>query len=325
MTFGERLRQLRHESGMTMDEIAEKVGLTRITIYRYEKGEITNIPPDKVHKLANLFGVTRPYLMGWTDKRHADPSSNLDVVAEQLRKPDGEFVTENNTTYWRATGAKAPDCTEAATQAARALIKFKIARTPIYPQQILQASQYATVITFESIQELENCIDYTKLEMLRWENQYVINGSYLDQNGHEQFLIAVNRFAPMGKLKLMLAVGLGHIYLGHSNHVRNKTQKNQEAECFAIHLEFPRALIRLLQERNFVFTKESFSRIFGDCEWCLDSILNAKPVTISPELNRLVKDQFTPYVNKLEEIGILSIPPNGEEIDLSMYMEGYEE
>ena len=66
MTFGERLRQLRDENNMSLDDVAKSIGMTRPTIYRYEKGLIENVPPENVHKLANLFGVSRPYIMGWT-------------------------------------------------------------------------------------------------------------------------------------------------------------------------------------------------------------------------------------------------------------------
>ena len=103
------------------------------------------------------------------------------------------------------------------------------------------------------------------------------------------------------------------------------TTKMHDAECFALHFEFPRALIQLLMERGYVFTKESFQRVFGDCEWCLPTIMNAAPVSVSPELNQMVKELFVPHVNLLEETGILGIPAKGEELDLSRYMEGYKE
>lgn len=326
MTFAERLRQLREEKDMTLEEIGNILGVGRATIYKYEHGIITNVPPDKVHQLADLFGVTRPYMMGWTDNRRINPEENLDTVAVNMRRPAGEIVTENNTTYWRALpGEKTPDCTTAATQAARALIKFKVSRTPIYPQQILQASQLTTMISFQQHKELDQIADNCRLISYRKENDLVMSSIYTDANGDEKYLFAVNRNAPMGHLKLALAVELGHVYLGHASRQRNTSVKNKEAECFAIHLEFPRALIKLLRERGFVMTKETFSRIFGDCEWCLDSILNARPVRISPELNMIVKEQFTPYVNTLEEMGILSMPHSGEVLDLSKYMSGYED
>lgn len=325
MTFAERLAELRQENRMSLNDIAEYLGVQRATIYKYEHGLITNIPPDKVHQLANLFGVTRPYLMGWTDERRGDPGDNLDIVAEKQRYPVGEIVSENNTRYWRAVRDNTVDCTTAATQAARALIKFNIGRTPIYPQQILQASKYATMISFANQDELDEIIMNTNVLTSQHRRNLVMSSIYVDDGGQTNYLFSVNRNAPMGHLKLALAVELGHIYLGHNSHFAQSKKHNQEAECFAIHLEFPRPLIKLLQEKGVRLTKETFSRIFGDCEWCLDSILNAQPVRITPELNRLVKEQFAPYVDKLEDIGVFLIPSRGEELDLSSYMEGYEE
>lgn len=327
MTFAERLHDLRLQNGMSMNDIAEYIGVQRATVYKYEHGFITNIPPDKVHKLANLFGVTRPYMMGWTDDPNENPSRNLDTVAERLSVQTGDIVAEGDSVYWQAAGDSVLDCTTAATQAARALIKFKIARTPIYPQQILQSSKYATMISFSQKPELEDLAVYSNIQSYRQKNDLMMASVYTDMEGQHHYLFAVNRNAPMGHLKLTLAVELGHIYLGHLSNLRNETRKEQEAQCFAIHLEFPRPLIRLLMDRGFIFTKETFSRIFGDCEWCLDSILNANAVSISPELNRLVKEQFVPYVDMLEEMGILSMPiHHGDKpIDLSRYMEGYED
>lgn len=325
MTFAERLRMLRLEAGMSLDDVGKAINVGRSNIYKYEHGVVTNVPPEKIHALANLFGVTRPYLMGWTDERNVNPSANLDTVAEHQKMSVGEIVKENNTTFWRAVRDDSIDCTTAATQAARALIKFNIARTPIYPQQILQSSKYATMVSFENDYELDDIMMNTNVITSQKHDNLVMSSIYMDESGQTNYLFAVNRNAPMGHLKLALAVELGHIYLGHNSHFAQTTKRNQEAECFALHLEFPRPLIKLLQERGFVFTKETFSRIFGDCEWCIDSIMNAKPVRISPELNRLVKEQFTPYVDKLEDLGVLQIPIRGNAIDLRSYMAGYEE
>ena len=325
MTLGERLKQLREENGLTLDDVAKAVGLTRPTIYRYETGEITNVPPNTVHALANYFHVTRPYLMGWTDQREINPAENLDTVAENLRSPAGQIVSsENNSVYWHATYNKETDCVTAATQAYRALVKFGIERTPIYPQQILQKSQYSTVVSFENARELDDILLYSDLHMARTPNDLVMVCNYVDED-KEHYLFAVNRNAPMGHLKLALAVELGHIYLGHASFLRGAGKKQKEAECFAMHMEFPRPMIKLLRERGVRLTKEVFSRVFGDCEWCLDSLLNAEPVRVSPELNRLVKEQFTPYVDTLERAGIFKIPHRGEVLDLSKYMNGYEE
>ena len=324
MTFAERLRELRTEKKMSLNQVAEKIGVGRANIYKYEHGIITNVPPDRVHALANLFGVTRPYLMGWTDDRKANPHENLDMVAERLREQI-ESAKPLKTAGWGTTGLKEADCITAATQAARALVKFGVSRAPVYPHKVLQQSNIATMVSFADVSELDDLLLNTKLEAIRQANDMVMTTTYTTGKGQSHYIFAVNRTAPIGKIKLVLAEELGHVYLGHTKYLLDTNIRHREAQCFAIHFEYPRALIRLLQEKGFVFTRESFQRIFGDCEWCLDMMLNAGPVTVSPELNRMVKEQFEPHVALLEEAGILSMPTRGEEIDLSKYMAGYVE
>jgi len=68
MAKGERIKALREQFGMTQDELAEKIGTTKQTVYKYEMGIITNVPSDKIEAMANLFGVSPSYLMGWDDQ-----------------------------------------------------------------------------------------------------------------------------------------------------------------------------------------------------------------------------------------------------------------
>lgn len=69
MTFAQRLRELRKENHMTLDDVGHAIGVGRATVYKYEHGVITNISLDKVDKIAALFNVCRPYLLGWSDDR----------------------------------------------------------------------------------------------------------------------------------------------------------------------------------------------------------------------------------------------------------------
>ena len=66
------LKKLRRERGLTLEELAEAIGSTRQTVHRYEKGLITNIPPEKVELLARRLGVSPAELLGWEDE--ASPS-----------------------------------------------------------------------------------------------------------------------------------------------------------------------------------------------------------------------------------------------------------
>ena len=69
MIFSKRLKALRTEAHMTLEEVGEIIGVNRATIYKYENGSIKNIPLQKIDLLASLFNVSRPYLMGWSDDR----------------------------------------------------------------------------------------------------------------------------------------------------------------------------------------------------------------------------------------------------------------
>ncbi len=62
---GNKLRDLRKIKGITLDELASKIGTSKQTIHRYENGIINNIPPEKVEKLAAALDTTPSELMGW--------------------------------------------------------------------------------------------------------------------------------------------------------------------------------------------------------------------------------------------------------------------
>ena len=57
MTFGEKLQSLRQKAGMSQDALAEKLGVSRQAVSRWERDE-TMPETEKVIALADLFGVT---------------------------------------------------------------------------------------------------------------------------------------------------------------------------------------------------------------------------------------------------------------------------
>ena len=66
MTIGERIKKLRTEK-MNMSQVtfADKIDVSKQTLYKYENNIITNIPSDKVESIAKLCNVSPAYLMGW--------------------------------------------------------------------------------------------------------------------------------------------------------------------------------------------------------------------------------------------------------------------
>jgi transcriptional regulator with XRE-family HTH domain len=73
MTIGERIKQRRLELGMSADEIAEKLGKNRSTVFRYEGNDIEKLPTVVLEKLAGILRTTPAYLMGWEDENNKSP------------------------------------------------------------------------------------------------------------------------------------------------------------------------------------------------------------------------------------------------------------
>ena len=60
--IGNRLKAFRLGSGLSADEIASRLGISRTALYRFEKGELAKI--ETLEKLADLLSVSVPTLLG---------------------------------------------------------------------------------------------------------------------------------------------------------------------------------------------------------------------------------------------------------------------
>lgn len=67
MAIGDKIKSARLGARMTLEDVAQKVGVTRQTVQKYESGIVSNIPSDRIELLAKALGVTPAYLMGWED------------------------------------------------------------------------------------------------------------------------------------------------------------------------------------------------------------------------------------------------------------------
>lgn len=66
----QRIKELRLKANMTLLELANKLGVSEGTVQRYETGNIKNLKYDTIVNLANIFGCTPAYLMGWDDDQN---------------------------------------------------------------------------------------------------------------------------------------------------------------------------------------------------------------------------------------------------------------
>lgn len=92
MDIGLKLKQRRQEMNVSVDELAQKLNVSRTTIYRYEKGEISKMPTETLEKIARILNTTPAYFMGWSDK--PEVKSNILSIYNQLEQPRQEKVID---------------------------------------------------------------------------------------------------------------------------------------------------------------------------------------------------------------------------------------
>ena len=85
MEIHDRIRLRRKEIGMSAETVAEKLGVSPATIYRYENKDIKKFPTEILKPLAKVLNTTPAYLMGWDDDSNA-----------HLKQPE---ITEETVTF----------------------------------------------------------------------------------------------------------------------------------------------------------------------------------------------------------------------------------
>lgn len=86
MTIGDRIKSRRKHLKMSAEELAKRIGKDRSTVFRYEKGDIENLPLDILEPIAKALGTTPQYLMGWDEVQKKNDT--LTDIVLRLRSDD---------------------------------------------------------------------------------------------------------------------------------------------------------------------------------------------------------------------------------------------
>ncbi|CAW92101.1 helix-turn-helix domain-containing protein [Streptococcus equi] len=95
MDIGAKLKQRRLEVNVSVEELAKKLGVSKTTIYRYEKGEILKVPTEVLEKISKILNTNPAYFMGWSDTPTPVQTQTLQeiiVTSKQLEQPRQEKV-----------------------------------------------------------------------------------------------------------------------------------------------------------------------------------------------------------------------------------------
>ena len=79
-----RLKELRKQKGLTQQGLADEISVSKITVLRWENEE-RQIKPDKAQQLADFFGVSVGYLLGFSNDVEKHPFE-WDEISE-ISKP----------------------------------------------------------------------------------------------------------------------------------------------------------------------------------------------------------------------------------------------
>lgn len=91
MTMGQRIRILRKEHKMSMEELGKYLGVGKSAILKYEKGEVENLPRSTIEKMAILFGVSPSYLMCFDEwDKNAEALSDEVMLIERIQAKWGK-------------------------------------------------------------------------------------------------------------------------------------------------------------------------------------------------------------------------------------------
>lgn len=82
MTTGERIKARRKEIGISADTLADMIGVSRSTVFRYENGFIEKLPLNNLVPIARALSTTVGYLMGWDENK--TPASGLEGGDESV-------------------------------------------------------------------------------------------------------------------------------------------------------------------------------------------------------------------------------------------------
>lgn len=85
MNIGERIKNRRKELELSVDDVADKLGKNRATVYRYESSDIENLPITILEPLSRILKTTPDYLMGWiTEKELPNKEQSITDKEKEL-------------------------------------------------------------------------------------------------------------------------------------------------------------------------------------------------------------------------------------------------
>ena len=325
--IGEKIRLMRRTRGMTQKDLAAITGLSESAIAMYEAGK--RKPKDlAAEALADVFNVPKWSLFYNEDEMvPAAADKRLEFVRQKVmapfNSPEWKHLS-NGISGLPEEKRHLPNYELAAKKATEILIRYRVRFAPISPLPILKAMPGVIVISYAELASLARYERDSLIEMIDAGSTDALT-LVQEHNGKLRYIVAYNMRAPYYILQYALACQLGHIALLHDGS-KDDDVREAEVECFANYLLFPRPLLKAGTDAGIPPTEGNIGRAMGCFQPCLETIKNTPGIRISGDLNIILKEQFSDYVNNYIEMQeTFALIDNSPIADLGTYLDNYEE
>lgn len=146
LTIQERIRDLRQEKKLTLEQLSEQTGLSKSALGSYESNDTKDISHYAIIRLAKFYGVTTDYLLG---------------ISEQ--KTVGGYIYVSRLRLYSKTGVTTPE------KVNRRLLQELVSHEE-FPRLLADIEIYIDNIAGMQIQNLNAWIDVVRQELIAKHN-----------------------------------------------------------------------------------------------------------------------------------------------------------
>lgn len=112
MGMADRIKERRQAMKYTQEELAEKLGLQKSAIAKYENGRVENLKQNVIVRMAEILECDPAYLMGWSDSMKSEESRRISSDSPAASRTEAIFIAVKNMLIANGDRERADSLTE---------------------------------------------------------------------------------------------------------------------------------------------------------------------------------------------------------------------